>query len=82
VPKVTVVDTVGAGDSFFGAVLAQWNARGLGRAELSDSRAVVAAVEFGVAISGITCGRTGADPPRIDELTPGLQAKLSRPQGA
>jgi fructokinase len=77
VPKVNVVDTVGAGDSFFGAVLSYWDSQGFGRAQLSDSRAVVGAVEFGVAISGITCGRTGADPPRIAELTPALQAKVS-----
>jgi fructokinase len=77
VPDVKVVDTVGAGDSFFGAVLAHWDASGWGRAQLSDSGAVVSAVEFGVAISGITCGRTGADPPRIAELTPALQAKVS-----
>jgi fructokinase len=73
VPQVTVVDTVGAGDSFLGGVLAVWEARGLGRDELIDEQAVVEAVQFGIAISGITCGRTGADPPRADELEPDLR---------
>jgi fructokinase len=77
VPKVTVVDTVGAGDSFLGGVLSVWDAHGLGRDQLADEEAVVAAVEFGVAVSGITCARTGAEPPRVDELDAGRQALLS-----
>jgi len=77
VPEVTVVDTVGAGDSFLGGVLAMWDALALGRDELIDTEAVVAAVEFGIAVSAITCGRTGADPPRVDELGPDLETVLS-----
>jgi len=77
VPKVTVVDTVGAGDSFLGGVLSLWEARGLGRDELRDEESVVSAVEFGIAISAFTCGRTGAEPPRVDELDTNLQALLS-----
>jgi fructokinase len=77
VPKVTVVDTVGAGDSFLGGVLALWEARGLGRDQLIDQAAVVEAVEFGIAVSAITCGRTGADPPRVEELSPDLQSLLA-----
>jgi fructokinase len=76
VPKVTVVDTVGAGDSFLGGVLSLWEARGLGRDELIDPDSVVEAVEFGIAVSGITCGRTGAEPPRVDELGSDLRALL------
>lgn len=77
VPPITVVDTVGAGDSFLGGVLALWEARGLGRDQLLDEQAVVEAVEFGIAVSAITCGRTGAEPPRVDELGPELQAALA-----
>ena len=76
VPEVAVVDTVGAGDSFLGGVLSVWDARGLGRDQLIDDDAVVAAVEFGIVVSGITCGRTGADPPRVGELGPDLRALL------
>ncbi len=72
VPRVPVVDTVGAGDSFLGAVLAHWVARGHGREQLRDATAVGQAVEFGVGVSGLTCGRLGADPPRADELPPEL----------
>jgi fructokinase len=79
VPRTTVVDTVGAGDSFLGGVLSLWEARGLGRDELIDIDAVLESVQFGIAVSGITCGRTGADPPRVDELGPDLQALLDGP---
>jgi fructokinase len=34
VPKVNVVDTIGAGDAFAGGFLAWWTAQGLGRADL------------------------------------------------
>jgi fructokinase len=76
VPKVPVVDTVGAGDSFLGGVLSLWEAHGLGRNELGDEASVVLAVEFGIAVSAFTCGRTGAEPPRVDELTADQQALL------
>lgn len=76
VPPVAVVDTVGAGDSFLGAVLAHWSARGHGRTELADCDEVLAAVQFGIGVSAITCGRVGADPPRAGELTPELAAAL------
>jgi fructokinase len=77
VPAVSVVDTVGAGDSFLGGVLSLWEARGLGRDQLLDEQAVVAAVEFGIAVSAITCGRSGAEPPRVQELRADLQDQLS-----
>jgi hypothetical protein len=57
-------------------VLSLWEARGLGRDELIDPDSVVEAVEFGIAVSGITCGRTGAEPPRVDELGSDLRALL------
>ncbi|MGZ4633133.1 MAG: carbohydrate kinase family protein [Actinomycetes bacterium] len=76
VPPVEVVDTVGAGDSFLGAVLSCWIAAGHGRDELTDEETVVGAVQFGIAISAVTCGRVGADPPRADELSPELRSFL------
>lgn len=71
VPRVNVVDTVGAGDSFSGGFLAHWMARGLGRRELTDLPAVVEAAAFGIKVAGITCQRAGADPPRALELAAG-----------
>jgi fructokinase len=68
VPRVPVVDTVGAGDSFGGAFLAAWLAAGLGPDDLADLPALRGAVEAAVVVAGITCGRQGADPPRLAEL--------------
>lgn len=68
VPKVDVVDTVGAGDSFGGAFVTWWVERGYGTAELADLDALEAAARFGVQVAGITCQRAGADPPWRREL--------------
>ena len=68
VPKVPVVDTVGAGDSFSGGFVAHWLQAGHGRADLQDFEAVVEAARYGIAVAGITCQRPGADPPRPDEV--------------
>lgn len=71
VPRVRVVDTVGAGDSFSGGFLAWWMHHGRGRDDLSDVDAVVAAARFGVAVASITCQRAGAEPPRIADVPGG-----------
>ena len=71
VPRVPVVDTVGAGDSFSGGFLAWWLHQGLGRADLTDVDAVVRAARYGIAVAGVTCQRAGADPPRADEVPGG-----------
>lgn len=71
VPRVPVVDTVGAGDSFSGGFLAWWMHRGLGRTDLANVDTVVAAARFGVAVAGITCQRPGADPPHIVDVPGG-----------
>ena len=71
VPRVPVVDTVGAGDSFSGGFLAAWTHNGLGRADLSNTDQLVAAARYGVAVAGVTCQRPGADPPRADEVPGG-----------
>lgn len=68
VPRVDVVDTVGAGDSFSGGFLAHWLKAGRTRSDLRDDAALVAATGFGIAVAGITCQRAGADPPFASEL--------------
>jgi fructokinase len=67
-PPVTVADTIGAGDAFMGAFLAEWGRRGLGRADLGRRDEVVAAARFACRVAAITCSRAGADPPRRCEL--------------
>jgi len=68
VPKVEVVDTIGAGDSFGGAFAAWWHQAGLGRADLADHAAVEAAVTAGVHVAAVNCTRAGANPPTRAEL--------------
>jgi fructokinase len=67
-PRVTVVDTVGAGDAFGGAFLAYWDEHGLGRRDVGELEHVSAAVRFGAHVSALICERAGADPPRLPEV--------------
>lgn len=71
VPRVHVVDTIGAGDSFGGGFLAAWLSQGGSVADLidlaPDGRAD-RAVEYGVRVSGINCSRAGAQPPTLAEV--------------
>ncbi len=68
VPQVDVVDTVGAGDSFSGGFLSFWDSHNWNRQDTKDAEKVRAAVEFGIAVAGITCQRAGAMPPFAHEL--------------
>jgi fructokinase len=68
VPEVVVVDTIGAGDSFSGGLMAWWSAAGRSRDELGNLDAVVPAVEAAITVAGIVCTRRGADPPWRQEL--------------
>jgi fructokinase len=67
-PAVDVIDTIGAGDAFMGAFLADWRSRGFGRAELRQLDKVQRAATFACRVAAITCARAGADPPRLAEL--------------
>jgi fructokinase len=67
-PPVTVVDTVGAGDTFGGAFLACLVHEGIGPEGLRDSGAILRAVRFAVRASAFVCGRAGANPPTLAEL--------------
>jgi fructokinase len=67
-PAVEVVDTIGAGDAFMGAFLAWWGQNGLGRGDLGDREALTEGAGFACMVAALTCGRAGADPPRLAEL--------------
>ena len=68
VPRVNVVDTVGAGDSFSGGFLACWLDAGRTRADLHNIDAIVEAAKFGIRVAGLTCQRAGAEPPFTADL--------------
>jgi fructokinase len=68
---VTVVDTVGAGDSFGAALLAalvERDALEPGAMRPLDDALLEEAVEYAVTASAITCTRRGADPPSRAEI--------------
>jgi fructokinase len=78
---LTVVDTVGAGDSFgaaFVAALVDAGAFGPDATRPADEEALTRAVSYAVAASAITCTRTGAVPPSRDEI----EAELRSLEGA
>ena len=69
VPRMPVVDTIGAGDAFGGAFLAWWLANGLTRADLAQDGYVRDALRAAVGAASLTCARAGADPPTLAELS-------------
>lgn len=80
-PKVIVVDTIGAGDSFQAALLFALHA--LGRIATGPLRQIDAdelrrALSFAAACAAITCGRVGADPPWRADITAEMFALLQR----
>ena len=78
VPRVAVVDSVGAGDAFGGGFLAAWVDGGLGRGGLGDLDAVEAATRRAIAVAALTCTRPGAQPPTRDEVDVVLAARPDR----
>jgi fructokinase len=70
-PRIDVVDTVGAGDTFHAGLLSWLDANGLlnpgGVAGLSEAQ-VTAALDFAAAAAAIVCTRRGANPPSWAEV--------------
>ena len=70
-PKITVADTVGAGDTFNAGVLAALDRAGLlskpAIAALTDAQ-LTDALSLGTRAAAITCSRPGANPPWAHEL--------------
>ena len=77
VPRVRVVDSVGAGDSFGGGFLAAWRHAGLGRSDLANIDLVVVAAKFGIEVAGITVQRAGANPPYLAEVSSPLPSRTT-----
>ncbi|WP_426226654.1 carbohydrate kinase family protein [Pseudarthrobacter sp. DSP2-3-2b1] len=83
---ITLMDTVGAGDSFMAALisgLAQLQALGRGgrkRLEVLDREELHALVAYANHAAAITCSRPGANPPHSAELG-SLTGSLTAPEG-
>jgi fructokinase len=70
-PRVDVVDTIGAGDTFQGALLvALRELRAIATPDLLalDIGKLRRALTFAVTCAAVTCSRAGADPPRRSDL--------------
>lgn len=70
-PRVAVIDTVGAGDTFNAGLLASLSQQGLlSKEKLGDigERDLSAALAFGARVAAVTVSRAGANPPWRREL--------------
>lgn len=70
-PKVTVIDTVGAGDTFQAALISRLCAHGDGphaALDALDAPGLEATLAYAARAAAITCSRRGADLPRAAEL--------------
>jgi fructokinase len=71
-PEVTVIDTVGAGDTFQAALIARLHRHPDGPTaalEALDAAGLTALLDYAARAAAITCSRRGADLPRASELS-------------
>ncbi len=72
-PKVQVLDTVGAGDTFWGNCLADWVLHGsVDHPEVAEQRVAIT-LQRALEAAAINCSRKGCQPPTADELSAGLR---------
>lgn len=77
-PKITVADTVGAGDTFQTALIDQLLTMREASAEWSsqlNEEKLTSIGEFAAAAAAITCSRQGADLPNRDEILASMQGE-------
>ena len=80
-PRIDVVDTVGAGDSFMSALLSAMDhdsALGAGARAARAARRSSGWLRFAAAASAITCTRKGSDPPTRAEVEAALEGLKRR----
>jgi fructokinase len=64
-PRVSVADTIGAGDAFSAGFLAWWRHHGLSREDLADLDTATEAARFACLVAARTVEQPGASPPRM-----------------
>ena len=69
-PRITVIDTIGAGDSFMAAVLSWCATYSWPAADELDPTELTDLGMYACSAAAITCSRPGADPPRTADITP------------
>lgn len=74
VEPVEVVDTIGAGDTFGGALIAWLTLHRVDAAGLGDLALLERAVRAANLAAGVACTRRGADPPHLADLPPDWSA--------
>ena len=67
-PRVEVVDTVGAGDTFWGNCLADWVLHDTLRTPQVAEQRVAITLQRALEAAAINCSRAGCQPPTVDEL--------------
>jgi fructokinase len=76
--SVNVVDTIGAGDTFHAAILAQLDAAGVSTRQdldLLDAPRLAGLLRFANAAAAVNCTRAGAEPPTEGETLDFLKAR-------
>jgi fructokinase len=71
VEPVDVVDTIGAGDTFGGGLVAWLTLQDVGIDRVGDPNVLERAVRAANTAAGVACTRRGADPPHLDDLPTG-----------